>query len=149
MLTSGTVVQHMKVHARLYWNHAFSLQVTMSEVRDIFWLSDLCTQWLMTADVLECSLTLRTPQVMMVPVRNITLSHKLLRFLEMLCQVFLFHSISLGNWVPIFSQSNMWQVVLGYIVVRTRNTPRLLQLIWIQLLLSPKLVALPRIKSPV
>ena len=33
-----------------------------SEVRDIFWSSDLCTQWLMTADVLECSLTLRTPQ---------------------------------------------------------------------------------------
>ena len=33
-----------------------------SEVRDIFWSSDFCTQWLMTADVLECSLTLRTPQ---------------------------------------------------------------------------------------
>ena len=33
-----------------------------SEVRDIFWSSDLCTQWLMTADVLECSLTLRPPQ---------------------------------------------------------------------------------------
>ena len=33
-----------------------------SEVRDIFWSSDLCTQWLMTTDVLECSLTLRTPQ---------------------------------------------------------------------------------------
>ena len=33
-----------------------------SKVRDIFWSSDLCTQWLMTADVLECSLTLRTPQ---------------------------------------------------------------------------------------
>ena len=33
-----------------------------SEVRDIFWSSDLCTQWLMTADVLECSLTLRIPQ---------------------------------------------------------------------------------------
>ena len=27
-----------------------------------FWLSDLCTQWLMTADVLECSPTLRPPQ---------------------------------------------------------------------------------------
>ena len=34
-----------------------------SEVRDIFWSSDLCTQWLMTADVCECSLTLRTPQL--------------------------------------------------------------------------------------
>ena len=33
-----------------------------SEVWDIFWSSDLCTQLLMTADVLECSLTLKTLQ---------------------------------------------------------------------------------------
>ena len=33
-----------------------------SKVREIFWSSDLCIQWLMTADLLECSLTLRTPQ---------------------------------------------------------------------------------------
>ena len=33
-----------------------------SQVRDIFWSSNLCTQWLMTADMLQCSLTLRTPQ---------------------------------------------------------------------------------------
>ena len=33
-----------------------------SKVRDIFWSSDLCTQWLMTADVLKCSSTLRPPQ---------------------------------------------------------------------------------------
>ena len=33
-----------------------------SEISDIFWSSDLCTQWLFTADVLECSLTLRTLQ---------------------------------------------------------------------------------------
>ena len=33
-----------------------------SKVRDIFWSSDLFTQWLMRADVLECSLTLTMPQ---------------------------------------------------------------------------------------
>ena len=47
----------------------------MSEVRDIFWLSDLCTQWLMTADVLECSLTLERRNLMTAPVRNITHEH--------------------------------------------------------------------------
>ena len=33
-----------------------------SEVRDIFWSSDPCTQWLMTADVLQHSPTLSPPQ---------------------------------------------------------------------------------------
>ena len=39
-------------------SHFFSTghSACTSKVRDIFWSSDLCTQWLMTADALECSL---------------------------------------------------------------------------------------------
>ena len=63
MLTSETVVQHVKVlnYIKITLEHYRSLCLQERGLWH-FWSSDLCTQWLMTADVLECSLTLRTPQ---------------------------------------------------------------------------------------
>ena len=54
---SGAIRDYIKITLKLYRSLCLHERDSWQ-----FWLSDLCTQWLMTADVLKCSPTLRLPQ---------------------------------------------------------------------------------------